>query len=454
MDFAIHKCEIPKRSEYLDEYVDLLYPEYEFHPQVYNRVIKYTFLVLLDKLNFPKPSGHVIDLCKRESEKIRSNKPDYLKVIDDETTETIVQAVIDNDNEKEIIEMISMEENWEMRKFFEEELIPYLTMNAEVIQIVNDNVIIDDKLYVISTTNDINTQIDKIIKEPNIKNYYILNIINNEMIELKFTVDDLNVAINEEKKTIEIKKFGNISDFKLTTFSLETKLIDNSAFLSRVIYKLLKYDRNITFNKYSNDIYCCYFKTIDFSAVIKVIEYAKESNKIYDIDYITAEAKIRNNDGRRFIELAILKNIERRRKHKPIFHWKLTTDDLYDYCLESRRDQFCDYDEDPLEFYIDNYSGFDLSNVDDAAFDLYCKYALNDLKSCNGYIRRAALRTSKEIIGLTRMLRYSSDESHDIKFEQEFLRSMMFENQLKIKEASKMLNEALEISDMIAAAMK
>lgn len=48
MDFAIHECKLPKRSESLDEYVDLLYHEYEFHPQVYNRVIKYTFLVLLN----------------------------------------------------------------------------------------------------------------------------------------------------------------------------------------------------------------------------------------------------------------------------------------------------------------------------------------------------------------------------------------------------------------------
>lgn len=49
---------------------------------------------------------------------------------------------------------------------------------------------------------------------------------------------------------------------------------------------------------------------------------------------------------------------------------------------------------------------------------------------------------------------YVKDESHDIEFEQEFLRLMIDDNQLKIKQARKMLNEALETADILAAAMK
>lgn len=474
MEYSVYSCELPKRSEDLNEYIDLLYPEYEIHSEVSNLIFKYTFLILLNKSDFPKPSKDVIELCKNESEKIRSNEWDGFKVIDDETTEMIVQVIFDSakihdkkkvyrenklsdkDIEKEVISLISFDVYWKMREFFEKELIPYLTKNSEVIQVVNDIVTIDDKLYIISTSNNINDVIDKIVKDANINHYYILNVINNEMNELKFTQDELDILIDEEKQTIKIEKFGNLSKFKLTTSYLEVIKSGDSSFLSRVIYKLLQYDNKLTFGKtkYRDNLFYSYFKYIDFESIKKVINYAKDHSTTFDIDYIIEEAKIRNNDGRRFIELAVLKNIERRRKHLPIIKWKLTTDDLYDYCFESRRDQFSDSCEDPLEFYIDNYSGFDLTNVNDEEFDSRCKYVLDELESCNSDVRRAATATSEEIIGLTRTLRYSSDKEHDLVFEQEFLRLMIVENQKRIKIATKMLNEAKETSKMIINAMK
>lgn len=459
---------LPERDAKVQEAIEALNG---MNPQVYGVFLKFLLLVRIKAGEFEEPSEDIVDYCE---ENCRFSK----------TLSIVIQASIDYiktlefsskiDTKDMLLNMASYQEIPTIMKWFDTVLIPHITGGKHKISMENGFLVINDSAYMLKTTkkNQYKPWFEALdeFKSGNasITTTNVLNFYTNELITFKYPNVKPELLINEAEKKIEIKDFQNISKLSFTPYQVMCYTTDPTYLPERLAYHILKLE---DIPKYKiGDAYArsyegqtsinFWFNELSFETMKSVMDKALNDKSTYDIKRIISGRKLHSLKGLCFIEAVVLNNIKRRNKNKPIRKWEITEDELYYYCVGNHLDHFDGASEDPIDFYIGAYAGFDLSEFDIEEFRKRCDYTLEEYESHNGDERRAASATMEEINDLCGELEEFKENPEEftdesaISFEQTFLRRMLLENQKSIEEASHALDQAKERGSYIIKALK